>query len=984
MMPEIPTIGEILHGFEVIAVSELSELNLTLIELRHRATGARMAHLANEDPNNLFAVGLRTTPADSTGIAHILEHTVLCGSRRYPVRDPFFSMLRRSLNTFMNALTSSDWTLYPFASLNPKDFYNLMDIYLDAVFFPRLSAMNFRQEGHRLEFADPENPASPLEFKGVVYNEMKGAMADPSSLIGRRLNRHLFPTVTYHHNSGGEPADILNLTHQALCDFHAAYYHPSNAWFFTYGNLPLREHLRVIEERALGEFQTRPVRSEVPPEERYSSPRRVTETFALAPGESLERRSMVQVAWLTCDISESFERLALNLLSVLLLGNPAAPLYKALLDSRLGTNLAPGCGYHDDYRTTLFAAGLQGTDPRHAEAIERLVLDTLQEVARTGFSRERIEGAIHRYEFGHREVSGDSYPYALLLCMRMLGPWMHCGDALSGLRIGEHLERLRRELDAGPFFENLIRRHFLDNPHRLTLTLRPDPQQQEREDRQIAARLAEIRASLSPADEQRLVAEARELRQAQETEEDVSCLPTLELSDIPAEEPAVPSLQDQHGDVPVQWFDQPTNGIGYYIAHLDARTLDARHLPYLPLFCSLLTQIGAAGLSYLEMAERMEAGTGGISASTEVLEDPTDPRRFQALVQIRGKALERNQDKLFALLGDICAAPDFSDRERLRTVLGQIRTTLENSIPSAGHSYAARAAAANLSPAARLRETWSGLELVALAKQTAELKDAELDAFAARMQEIANQLLRRNRLSCAVVAEARHFPQVRPALEKFLAALPPGASAAPAPPAFLPQPARLGWAASVPVAYVTRVFPTVAYTHADSGGLMVLAKLLKAGYLHREIREKGGAYGGMASSNPETGLLSLLSYRDPHLTRTLRVYDEAADWAAAGRFSDQDIKEAILAVFGEIDKPLSPGGRGYREFANTRQGLSLEMRQELRRKVLATDRATLRRLARTYLVEGRPRSAVSVLAGEDSLRQANQELGEEGLEIRKI
>uniref|UniRef100_UPI003D1C14E3 insulinase family protein n=1 Tax=Geoalkalibacter halelectricus TaxID=2847045 RepID=UPI003D1C14E3 len=686
----------------------------------------------------------------------------------------------------------------------------------------------------------------------------------------------------------------------------------------------------------------------------------------------------------TCDIADGFERLALDLLSILLLGNPAAPLYKALLDSRLGSNLAPGSGYHDDYRTTLFAAGLQGTDPEHAEAIEKVVLETLEEVARRGFSRERIEGVIHRFEFGHREVTGDSYPYALMLCMRLLGPWMHCGDAVSALRISTHLERLRKELEAGPFFENLIRRQLLDNPHRVTLTLRPDPEQKRREEQQTAERLAAIQATLTAQDRQRLVEEARLLKEVQEAEEDLSCLPSLELSDIPAEEPTVPSTSSTESGLCVQWFAQPTNGIGYFIAHLDASALDPEHQPYLPLFCSLLTQIGAAGLNYMEMAERIEAGTGGIAASTEILEDPRDTSRFQALVQIRGKALVRNQDKLFGILSDIFAAPDFSDRDRLRTVLGQIKTTLENSIPSSGHSYAARAAAARLSPAARLRETWSGLELIGLTKKTAELKDEALDEFAGRMQAIAAALLRRNQLSCALVAEERDFEKIRPALNTFLAGLAPQATEPVAPPTFNPQPVRLGWIASVPVSFVTRVFPTVPFTHADSGGLLVLAKLLRASYLHREIREKGGAYGGMSSANPETGLMSLLSYRDPHLVRTLRVYDEAAHWAAAGRFSDQEIKEAILAVFSELDRPLSPGGRGYREFANTRQGLTLEMRQDLRHKVLATDRTALQRLAQTYLVEGRARSAVSVLAGEDLLRKANAELGGEGLEIRKI
>jgi presequence protease len=379
---------------------------------------------------------------------------VLCGSRRYPVRDPFFSMLRRSLNTFMNALTASDWTLYPFASLNEKDFYNLMGIYLDAVFFPLLSEQNFRQEGHRLEFADPENPTSPLEFKGVVYNEMKGAMADPASLIGRRLNRHLFPTTTYHHNSGGDPADILNLTHQNLKDFHSAYYHPSNAWFFSYGNLPLDKHLEAIQEQALQEFQARQVNSEVSPEQRYTAPRRAEETFPLAADEPQSRRSMVQVAWLTCDIADSFERTRPGSAVGSAARQPGGAPVQGV--ARFAPGHQSGAGFRLPRR--LPHHPVRRRPAGHRSRTERgdrggRCFDTLAEVARKAVSRGSASRApFTAYEFGHREVTGDSYPYPLLLCMRMLGPWMHCGDAVSGAADRElNLERLAQGAGRRPF-----------------------------------------------------------------------------------------------------------------------------------------------------------------------------------------------------------------------------------------------------------------------------------------------------------------------------------------------------------------------------------------------------------------------------------------------------------------------------------------------------------------------------------------------------
>ncbi len=973
------------HGFTVTKVTPLPEINITLIQLQHDKTGARMVHLAAEDSNNLFAVGFRTPPDDSTGVAHILEHTALCGSRKYPVRDPFFSMLKRSLNTFMNAMTASDWTLYPFSSQNHKDFSNLLSIYLDAAFFPLLKEQDFRQEGHRIELSDPENPESPLVYKGVVYNEMKGAMSDPSSLLSRRLGPALFPTTTYRHNSGGEPADIPNLSWEGLRDFHARFYHPSNAYFCTYGNFDLGEILAVIDQQALSRFDKREVASEVPPEIRRDQPCKVKETFPLDPGTPTEKRTMVQMAWLTCDINDSLDRLALSLLASLLLGNPAAPLYKALLDSGRGTNLAPGAGYHDDYRTTFFAAGLQGTEPEQTEAIEQLILKTLEQSARDGFSQERIEGIIHRLEFSVKEVTGDQYPYSLSLLMRLIGSWIHGGDPAEALRFDALLDQLRQKLADGPYFQDLIRRHLLDNPHRVTLTLAPDTGLKEKQEQATAERLEQLRKSLDDEQIRSIRDQALALETAQEKEEDLSCLPTLELADITAEEPPVSSTAGNLGEQPVRWFIQPTNGIGYVTCYLTTASLPEELLPLVPIFCTLLTQIGAAGHSYTDMAERMEAATGGIHAQTVILDVPDRLDRVQALVSIKGKALVRNQSRMFEILTDICSAPDFTDLKRMHTVINQVKTSLENSIPGAGHSYANRSAASGLTPAARLREMWNGLEQVRLIKQLAEKTPDQLDGFAARMKTLAGLLLQKNNFDCAITAEETSFPSITPALESFFASVPSGTAAnsvAPAP--FNSRLQRRGWAASVPVNYVSRVFQAVPFTHPDGAALMVLAKLLRASYLHREIREKGGAYGGLASYSVEGGIFSLLSYRDPHLVRTLNVYDDAVQWAIAGKFDQEHIREAILSIFSDLDRPLSPGSRGSHEFANICQGLTLEMRNALRRRALAMDRETLMTVAARYLAPDKRISSVAVVASETALQQANIELGDEPLQIERI
>lgn len=974
-----------LDNYRIQQTQAIPELNLSLVQLRHEPTGARHVHLACDDPNNVFAVGFRTPPPDSTGVAHILEHTVLCGSQAYPVRDPFFTMLKRSLNTFMNAMTAADWTFYPIASMNRKDFDNLMAIYLDATFFPLLRENDFRQEGHRLEFSEPRDPNSPLTIRGVVFNEMKGAMADPSSLLSRRLTRALFPTSCYGHNSGGEPQAIPELSWEQLRDFHRTFYHPSNSWFFTYGNMPLEEHLAKIEEHALSRFDRLGVDSTIPLETRFEAPRQWEETFPVAGEEDFAGRSLFQVGWLTSPIENSFDCSAMGILTSLLIGNPAAPLYQALLDSQLGQNLCPGVGYHDDYRDTFFAAGLQGTDPDKTEAIEQVILKTLQETADQGFADERVAAALHQYEFSHREVSGDHYPYGLHLLMRMLGPWLHADDPLSPLQIEQNLQRLRQAAEDPGFFPNLIRSQLLDNPHRVSVLLRPDNNHAQREEETFQQRLKKIEGSLTDTDRRMLVEKAIQLQESQETSDNLDCLPTLKIADIEVEEKPVSFTNTENSGPDVFWFDQPTNGISYLTLQFGIDDLPGDLRPYLPLFCALLPQIGAAGQDYLTMARRISAATGGVRLTTNLLTDPVDVDKVRAVIDLKSKALTGNLDNLGAILVDLITAPDFSDLARLKTVIGQVKTSMENSIAGSGHSYAARSAASGLTPASSLREEWSGVSQLLVIRETAELEDEELEKLAETFQRIGRHLLHKQTVAAAVTSEQPDHSAMEAPLQSIFEAL-PAAPEMPTPSGlnFTASSQNIGWSYNLPVAYVAKVFRTLPYVHPDAPLLMILAKLLRANYLHREIREKGGAYGGLAGNDSEGGLFSMLSYRDPHLIRTLQVYRQAVDWAGSAEFNDEMVKEAILAVFGELDRPLSPGGRGYREFLHQRQGLTLEMRQNQREAILRATRQEIARVARIYLAEAWDQGSTGVLAGEEMFQSAASDLREIGLQIKRL
>ncbi len=968
--------GKTFHGFQHTASSAVVDLNLTLHTFSHLATGARYLHIESADDNNMFAVGFRTTPDDSTGVAHILEHTVLCGSRSYPVRDPFFSMLRRSLNTFMNALTSSDWTLYPFASRNRSDFYNLMAIYLDAVFFPLLREVDFHQEGHRLEFSEFNNPESPLEIKGVVYNEMKGAMADPSSLLARRLNRAIFPTLTYGHNSGGEPDAIPTLTHADLCAFHARYYHPSNSYFCSYGNLPPEEHMAFIEQNALLHFERLQVASAVPREARFTSPQRRNEVYPVDPGSPLGQRSLVQVAWLTAPIEDQHDTVALNVLASLLVGNPSAPLYRGLLESRLGLNLAPGTGYHDDLRETYFAAGLQGTDTENSAAIESRILEILAECAEQGFTQDQVDAAIQQLEFSFREVGGDSYPYGLTLLIRLLASWLHRDDPLPPLDSLAVYDELRRNAVREGTFPQLIRRYLLDNPHRVTLTLSPDSEIKTRTDELLRTKLAGIKKDMDDREKQATVQLAEELMEAQSDPGDVECLPSLALDEIPQQEVPVDGRRTMLGATPCWQYDQPTNGIAYLTLRFDLSPLPEELSAYLPLFCTLLPQMGAAGHDYLTITERIAAYTGGIRASAQVIENAREAEAFTTCLEVRGKCLYRHRGTLLELLGELLTAVDFTDLQRMHTVVNQLRISVENGIPGSGHSYAIRSAAAGLSPAGRLKESWNGIEQVRLVRHWAGLPAEALGPLAERLKEIAAILVNRQTMRVLIVAEGEVQSELLRDVAQFVSGTIRSGSAVPASEntPWSPASSHHGWITSVPVAYVAQVFPTVSYTHPDAPTLAVLSRLLRAGYLHREIRERGGAYGGFVSNDPMNGILAMVSYRDPHIARTLGVFRDASEWAASGRYDANDIKEAVLSCFSELDRPHSPAGRAYREFNCREQNLTREIRQAFREGVLSCSHEALVNASRRYLLDGWPQASVAIVSGEDLLHAEREKI----------
>ncbi len=975
--------GDRIGDYEVRRTAELKVIRAFYYELEHLPTGARHVHISNADTENTFSVAFKTVPRDSTGVAHILEHTVLCGSRKFPVRDPFFSMIKRSLNTFMNAFTSSDWTMYPFTTQNRKDFYNLMDVYLDAAFYPRIDLLNFRQEGHRLEM-EGEN----LVYKGVVYNEMKGAMSSPHQILSRKLMNALYPDTTYRNNSGGDPQEIPALTHEQLVAFHKRHYHPSNAYFFTYGNLPLKDHLDFIQEKILRHFEKIDPQTEVPNQPRWSEPRTATHFYPLDASENPEKKCQICLGWLVSDLTDTFGVLTLSLLGQILLGNGASPLRKALIDSGLGTSLSDSSGYDPDCRDTLFACGLKDVKESDADEIVRIILDTLETLVKKGIDKELIEAAIHQLEFHRKEITNTPYPYGIKLLLSFAGTWFHGASPLNILEFDEDLRKLNAEVAKGPFFENQIRKYFLDNPHRVLFKLLPDQELAHKEEERVAAELAEIHKKLTQTEMEKIREDALALQKLQESQEDLSVLPTLELTDIPPHVPSVDASESYSKDenLPAAWYAQPCSGIFYFTAVAGIGTVPERLIPLLPFFCHSFTRVGTAKRDYVEMTRLMDICTGGMGLSANARTRFDRDGETLPFVTFSGKCLVRNQEKMFGIIREFLAEYSFADLSRLKKLLPEYRASIESGIVSNGHRYAISLAARNFSQTRSLNEIWAGVHQLKMIKEvTEDMSDGKMQALSQDLMEIAKHLFTRENMKLVLIGEDSALSAAVSPVQSLMNGMEKGSMGF-CPPAMQMNETvpREGWTTSTAVSFVARTFGTVPMQHEDAPALSVISKMLRSLYLHREIREKGGAYGGFSIYNMEDGLFCLCSYRDPHILNTLDVYEKAADFIRSGNYAEEDIKEAILQICSDIDKPDTPAQAARKAFYRQLIGMKDEIRKQFKAQLLQLTRKQIMAAAEKYFYKNPEKHAVAVISDEEKLKVANGELKDRALALHRI
>ena len=951
--------------FELVRQETIDSLSIQVEQYRHRTTGAMHYHLAAENSENVFLVALRTVPQDSTGVAHILEHTALCGSERFPVRDPFFMMLRRSLNTFMNAFTSSDWTAYPFASQNRKDFANLLDVYLDAVFFSRLDPLDFAQEGHRVEFSEPGNPDSDLVFKGVVFNEMKGAMSSISSTLWSKLCENLFPTSTYHHNSGGDPEHIPDLTYEQLRNFYSSHYHPSNAIFMTFGDISAAEHQRVFEEKALHRFEKLPERIAVQPEKRFIRPERVQDSYAFDESDDTANKTHLVMGWMLGESSDLEQLLEAQLLANVLLDNSASPLQHALETTSLGRAPSPLCGLEDSMREMVFCCGIEGSEAEHVEALESTVLDVIGKVAQEGVEPDQLEAVLHQLELHQREIGGDGYPYGLQLILQGLGSATHYSDPIAVLDLDPVISRLRDKIRNPDYIRRLARELLLENGHRVTLIMTPDTALSARRQANEAERLAAIKARMSDEQRNATVKLAEDLVARQEQVDDDSILPKVGIADVPASLPDLSYRESEIRGVPFTSYSQGTNGIVYQQVVTALPSLDKKLLQLLPLYTNILTEVGLGQDSYLQVQHRQSATVGSISAFSSMRGQIDDEQRLNAHFTLSSKALLRHAEQQTQLMFDTWYSARFDEVDRIRDLINQQRARREQAITGNGHGLAMSAACAGMSPLAKLQHEQAGLlGTRKLRELDISLEDSSsLADFADQLQEI-RQSLENSALQFLAIGEGEHVDEVMNTAASIWQQARAGRDSSAM--ALAETRERRGeiWVTNTQVNFCARAYPTVPVQHPDAAALTVLGGVLRNGFLHRAIREQGGAYGGGASQDSSIAAFRFYSYRDPRIAETLADFDASVDWVLHTQLQFQSLEEAILGVIGSIDKPGSPAGEAKQHFHNRLYGRSHSQREQFRQQVLTVTVKDLQRVAAEYLKPELASTAIITNAGQ--------------------
>ncbi len=956
-------------GFALEREVGIPEMDSSARLLRHEKTGAELLHIQNSDENKVFGITFRTPPPDSTGVAHILEHSVLCGSRKYPVKEPFVELLKGSLQTFLNAFTYPDKTCYPVASQNLNDLRNLMDVYLDAVFCPRITPETFKQEGWHLEL---ESPEGIMGLKGVVYNEMKGAYSSPEGLVADYSLRSLFPDTNYGLDSGGDPHRIPDLTYESFVSFHKSYYHPSNSRIFLYGDAE-PEGLISLINGYLENFEKITIDSSVPLQFPFAEPRSVRKPFMSSPGEENGKKGMVTVNWGLMESGDAEKNFALRILEYILLGMPGSPLRKALIDSGLGEDLA-GEGLGTEIRQIYFSTGLKGVDIQRAEEVESLILKTLQGLSRDGIDPGTVEAAFNTVEFRLRENNAGSFPRGLVIMLRALTTWLYEKDPLELLAFDRPLAAVRSGYDADPaIFQKMISEYLVSNPHRSTLVLFPDPGLLKTEEDLERERIEGLRKAKTGEDLAAIAADTKALKALQEipdTPEALASIPCLKIADLEKKNRILPIEEKRLEGTRVFLHEIPANGIVYVNLGLNLLGLSWRLYPYVPLFGRALLEMGTSREDFVSLSRRIASRTGGIWP--QLFTSPLlGPDETAAWLFLRGKAVSGRVNDLLAILKDILHDASFNNRERFRQIVLEEKARQEQRLIPSGHRMVAVRIKSHFAKSYLIDEKISGISYLFFLRELSKAVEDNWGKVLSDLLEIRGILLRRGGMIADFTLDGGGFGPVEPLTRELLGSFPEGEVTASALPA-ADFPENEGLTIPAQVNYVGKGIEVYGAGYRFHGSSLVVMRYLRTAWLWNRVRVQGGAYGAFCGLDRLSGTLTFTSYRDPNLAGTLDVFDETAGFLRGAELDSDEIKKAIIGTVGDMDAHLLPDAKGFTAMVRRLRGDTDEERQQIRDEILASDASHFRKFAE--VLDGVPkRGIIKILGAPDNIEAFKRE-----------
>ena len=957
--------GNIYHGFELLEEKKIDEVNSIGRLFYHIKSGAKLLHLENEDSNKVFSISFRTPPMDNTGLPHILEHAVLCGSEKFPLKDPFIELAKGSLNTYLNAMTFSDKTMYPIASQNDKDFINLMDVYLDAVLNPNIynGPESFMQEGWHYEL---NNPDETLSIKGVVYNEMKGAFSSPEQILFGKIEESLFPDTIYRFESGGDPEAIPELTYEQFLNFHKTYYHPSNSYIYLYGNGDVIEYLRFMDEEYLNKFDKIQVNSSISIQEPFNQPKEIEEVYSISVDEEEEDKTFISQNYVVGQSKDPENVLAFTILNYLLLSSPAAPLKKALIEANVGKDVFGS--FDNSIMQPTFSIIVKNTNVESKELFLKTVKDTLENLVANGIDKKQIEAAINIHEFKLREADYGNRPKGLVYNIKAMNTWLYDEEPWGQLEYENSLKNIKSALETN-YFERLIQDEILNNTHSSLLILKPQKGLANEKELKEKRRLSEYKEQLSQDRINEIIKQNENLEKYQnkvETDETLLSIPLLNREDIKKDVEEIPLLNLIEKDVSILHHPDNTNGITYINLFFDTKSVPQELIPYTVLLSSLLGKVRTEKHNYEELSNLININTGGIYSKIETYSFKHSHKEYLPKFIIRGSALSSNISSLFDLLKELITETKLDEVNRIKELISETKSRLEMNIFDQGHVMAARRVSSYFSAVGKYMEITHGIEYYTFVSDLASKFNEDKEVVLENLLRVFKLIFNKNNLLISVTADKNDFETIRQDLVSLIEEL-PNDKLEEHTYSFELAPKNEGLLTPGNVQYVAKGYNFKDLGYEYSGNMQVLKTIVSLDYLWNKVRVAGGAYGALANFS-KNGNVVFSSYRDPNLKETLNVYDNMFKYIKDLNIDEREMRKYIIGTISNMDTPLSPFMKGDRATTHYISGITLEERQSERNQVLSTTVDDIRKYS-DLLNEAMKENYLCVLGNEDKIKE---------------